>query len=177
MNQAFPTDFIWGSATASHQIESAGTRGGRGLCVWDKMCREPGRIADASSAELGVNYVDHMEADNALFASFGLQAFRFSLSWSRILPDGVGHINEQGLDFYDRQVDSLLKKGMDPWATLFHWDFPLALYHRGGWLNRDVVDWFADYTQIVVDRIGDRVKNWMTLNEPQCFIGLGHVTG
>lgn len=107
----------------------------------------------------------------------GLKAYRFSLSWSRILPEGTGSVNEAGLAFYDRLVDAMLEAGIDPWLTFFHWDYPLALQRRGGWLNPDSSQWFADYAAVVVDRLSDRVRNWMTLNEPQCFIGLGHRTG
>jgi beta-glucosidase len=110
-------------------------------------------------------------------AGMGLQAYRFSISWPRVLPQGVGTINQKGLDFYSRLVDALLEHGITPWVTLFHWDYPYALYCRGGWLNRDSTDWFAEYTAVVVDRLSDRVGHWMTLNEPQCFIGMGHQDG
>jgi beta-glucosidase len=106
-----------------------------------------------------------------------LQAYRFSVSWARVLPAGTGAVNTAGLDFYDRLVDELMAAGVQPWLTLFHWDYPLALYRRGGWLNRDSVEWFGDYTQVVVDKLSDRVRHWITLNEPQCFIGLGHQSG
>ena len=107
----------------------------------------------------------------------GLKAYRLSISWPRVLPEGIGKPNEQGLEFYDRLIDGLLAEGITPYVTLFHWDYPYALYCRGGWLNRDCVDWFAAYTKLIAQRFGDRVTHWMTLNEPQCFLGLGHRGG
>ena len=108
---------------------------------------------------------------------FGIQAYRFSISWPRVLPEGIGRVHAEGLDFYDQLVDALCAAGITPYAMLFHWDFPYSLYCRGGWLNRESADWFADYAKVIVDRLSDRVQHWITLNEPQCFIGLGMVTG
>jgi beta-glucosidase len=173
----FPKDFIWGAATSSYQIEGAAYRDGGGRSVWDMMGRHSGKIANGDTGEIACDHYHHYKEDVALMANIGLQAYRFSLSWPRVLPEGKGKVNDKGLDFYDQLVDALLQKNITPWITLFHWDFPYALYYRGGWLNRDSADWFADYTALVVDRLSDRVSHWSTLNEPQCFIGLGHQDG
>ena len=173
----FAKDFIWGVATSSYQIEGAAYRDGGGRSVWDMLGRQPGKITNGDSGEVACDHYHRYKEDVALMAEIGLQAYRFSISWPRVLPDGVGKVNQQGLDFYSRLVDALLEKNITPWVTLFHWDFPYVLYCRGGWLNRDSADWFADYTQLVVDSLSDRVSHWITLNEPQCFIGLGHQDG
>ncbi len=170
----FPKGFTWGAATASYQVEGAWDADGKGLSVWDAFCRRPGAIADGTSGETACDHYHRVEEDAALFAEIGLQAYRFSISWPRVLPGGTGAVNEKGLAFYDRLVDALLAKGVEPWVTLFHWDYPYALYTRGGWLNRDSADWFADYARVVVERLSDRVTHWITMNEPQCFIHFGH---
>ncbi len=173
----FPKDFIWGAATSSYQIEGAAYNEGGGRSVWDMQCQQAGKIANGDTGEAACDHYHHYQDDVALMAEIGLQAYRFSISWPRVLPDGAGKVNQQGLDFYSRLVDELLEKNIDPWVTLFHWDFPYSLYCRGGWLNRDSADWFADYTALVVDKLSDRVSHWITLNEPQCFISLGHLEG
>ena len=174
---SFPKDFVWGAASASYQIEGAAQTDGKGLSVWDMMCRWPGKIANNENGNIACDHYYRYQEDVDLMAEIGLQAYRFSVSWPRVLPEGVGQINEVGLDFYDRLVDALLAKNIQPWLTLFHWDFPYALYLRGGWLNRDSADWFAEYTQVLVDRLSDRVQHWMTQNEPQGYLGIGHVVG
>ena len=173
----FRDDFRWGTATASYQIEGTPTRQGGGESVWDMFCRRKDAIKDGSSGVIACDHALHYHEDVALMHDCGAGAYRFSLSWPRILPEGTGRVNEAGLGFYDRLVDELLAAGIEPWATLFHWDLPLALHYRGGWLNRDSFEWFAEYTAVVIERLSDRVSHWMTLNEPQCFIGLGHRTG
>jgi len=173
----FAKDFIWGAATSSYQIEGAAYRDGGGSSVWDMLGHQAGKIAHGDTGEIACDHYHHYKDDVALMAEIGLQAYRFSTSWPRVLPDGAGKVNQQGLDFYSRLVDELLEKNITPWITLFHWDFPYALYCRGGWLNRDSADWFADYAALLVDKLSDRVSNWITLNEPQCFIGLGHQDG
>ncbi|CAN5526338.1 GH1 family beta-glucosidase [soil metagenome] len=173
----FPKDFAWGVATASYQIEGAAYKAGGGLSVWDMFCRRPGKILDGSNGDVACDHFHRYQGDVALMAELGVPNYRFSLSWPRIMPDGMGRVDEAGLAFYERLIDDLLEKGITPWVTLFHWDAPYELYLKGGWMNRDHADWFADYTQVVVDRLGDRVKHWMTLNEPQCFIGLGLESG
>lgn len=174
---SFPQNFVWGAAAASYQIEGGAAAEGKGPSVWDMLCRQPGRIWGGQTGEVACDHYHHSAEDVRLMAALGLQAYRFSISWPRVLPEGTGQINPQGLAFYDRLVDALLAHGIQPWVTLFHWDYPYALYCRGGWLNRDSSDWFADYARVVVERLSDRVHHWITLNEPQCFVGLGHQTG
>lgn len=173
----FPDGFLWGVAAAAHQIEGATTADGRGPCVWDDFAASPGAIFDGHSGRVACDHYHRYAEDAAQIADLGANAYRLSISWPRVLPEGIGKPNEAGLDFYDRLIDALLTRGIQPWATLFHWDFPLALQHRGGWLNRDCVQWFGDYTELVVRRLGDRVRHWLTLNELQCVFGLGHEVG
>jgi beta-glucosidase len=173
----FPSDFVWGAATSSYQIEGAANRDGGGTSVWDMLGRQPGRIRNGDTGEIACDHYRRYREDVGLMAEIGLQAYRFSISWPRVVPEGTGAVNARGLDFYSRLVDELLEHGITPWVTLFHWDYPYALYCRGGWLNRDSAGWFADYTALVVDRLSDRVAHWLTLNEPQCFIGMGHLDG
>ena len=170
-------DFTWGAAAASYQIEGRVTNDGRGECVWDLFCSEPGNVRNGHHGREACMHVEHFQQDVEIMASMGLDAYRLSVSWPRVIPDGTGSVNAKGLDFYDRLIDALLEKNITPWVTLFHWDYPLALYRQGGWLNPSSSDWFADYTRVVVDRLSDRVGHWMTLNEPQCFIHFGHHTG
>ncbi len=173
----FPEKFVWGASTASYQIEGAASEDGKGLSVWDMMTRWEGKIFEGNTGAVSCDHYHRYEEDVKLMKLIGLKGYRFSLSWPRILPEGMGEINEKGIAFYDRLVDSLLKNGIDPWVTLFHWDYPYALFCRGGWLNRDSADWFAEYTQVIVDKLSDRVTHWMTQNEPQCYLGLGHQDG
>ncbi|MDZ4763946.1 MAG: GH1 family beta-glucosidase [Chloroflexota bacterium] len=174
---SFPPGFVWGAATASYQIEGAFNEDGRGLSVWDMMCRKQGAIWGGHTGDIACDHYHRFKEDVGLMRDLGLQAYRLSVSWSRILPEGVGKVNEKGLDFYDQLIDQLLADGITPYVKLFHWDFPYDLYCKGGWLNRDSADWFADYTRLVVEALSDRVSMWITQNEPQCFIGLGHLDG
>ncbi len=169
----FPKDFIWGASAASYQVEGGANVDGRGPSVWDMLCRQPGRIWNGDTGDVGCDHYHHVDEDTRLMGEIGLHAYRLSISWPRILPEGTGAVNARGLDFYDRLIDALLARKIQPWVTLFHWDYPLALYHRGGWLSPDSPKWFADYAAIVVDKISDRVGHWMTQNEPQCYLGLG----
>jgi beta-glucosidase len=173
----FETDFTWGAAAASYQIEGAAYADGKGLSVWDIFCQQPGKVAGGDSGDRACDHYYRYEDDVRLMRELGLQAYRLSIAWPRVLPEGVGTVNLKGLDFYDRLVDCLLRHDIQPWVTLFHWDYPYDLYCRGGWLNRDSADWFADYTRIIIDKLSDRVQHWMPHNEPQCFIGLGHQQG
>lgn len=173
----FPADFVWGAAAASYQIEGGYDADGRGLSVWDAFAHRPGKTFNGHTGDVACDHYHRYKEDVALMRQIGLGGYRLSLSWSRILPHGVGQINEQGLDFYDRLIDELLANNIQPYVTLYHWDFPLELYHRGGWLNRDSSDWFAEYTQVVTRVLGDRVRYWMTMNEPAVFTVLGHLSG
>jgi beta-glucosidase len=175
--RAFPEDFLWGAATAAYQVEGAAAEDGRGPCVWDMFCKRPGKVWRDQCADRSADHYHRLKEDVALMKQMGLPAYRFSISWSRVFPDGTGAVNARGLDFYDRLVDQLLSAGILPWATLYHWDLPLAIYHRGGFLNRDVADWFGDYTKVVARKLSDRVAAWMPLNEPQVFIGSGMQIG
>ena len=174
---AFPKGFLWGAAAASYQVEGAAHADGRGLSVWDMLCRQPGRVWDNHTGDVSCDHYHRYKEDVALMKQLGLQAYRLSVAWPRVMPDGTGAVNPPGLAFYDRLVDELLAAGIQPWVTLFHWDYPYELFCRGGWLNPDSPAWFADYTRVVVDKLSDLVDRWMTLNEPACFIGLGLQSG
>jgi beta-glucosidase len=173
----FPKDFAWGAATSAHQIEGALNEDGRGASVWDAFCKKPGAIWRGQSAEMACDHYHRYRDDVGLMKSMGLRAYRFSISWTRVLPDGTGKVNEAGLAFYQRLVDELLRAGITPYLTLHHWDFPLALHERGGWMNRDSADWFAQYATVLTRALSDRVTHWLTINEPQDLIGSGYITG
>ena len=173
----FPQDFVWGAATAAYQVEGGAYEDGKGLSVWDTFCRKDGAIEERHNGDIACDHYHRYPEDVELMKRIGIGAYRFSISWPRILPDGTGPVNEKGLDFYDRLVDSLLANGITPYVTLFHWDYPYELFKKGGWLNPDSPEWFSDYTRIVAQRLSDRVTQWFTINEPQCFIALGHQDG
>jgi beta-glucosidase len=173
----FPDDFAWGAATAAYQVEGAWDEDGKGLSVWDVFCRREGAVKDGQSGETACDHYHRYADDIGLMKELGLKAYRFSISWPRVVPQGTGAVNNRGLDFYDRLVDGLLAKDIAAYVTLFHWDYPYELYCRGGWLNRESPDWFADYATVVARRLGDRVSHWIPLNEPRCFIGMGHHEG
>lgn len=174
---AFAKDFVWGAASSAYQIEGAAAEGGKGPSIWDAFCREEGRIYNGDSGEVACDHYHRYPEDVALMADMGLDAYRFSLSWPRIFPTGKGEVNPEGLAFYGRLVDELLAKGITPYVTLFHWDYPLALQWEGGWLHPDSPQWFARYTETVVEYFGSRVKHYITFNEPQCSIGLAFGEG
>ena len=174
---AFPDGFVWGAATSAYQIEGGSDALGRTPSVWDVFGDRPGAIADGDTGAVACDHVHRMTDDVALMAELGLQAYRFSISWPRVLPNGTGEVSAPGLGFYDRLVDQLLEAGIEPHVTLFHWDLPQALEERGGWRNRDCADWFADYAGSVARTLGDRVASWATLNEPWCYAFLGHASG
>ena len=173
----FPKNFAWGAAAASYQIEGGAYDDGKGLSVWDMMCRRPGKIFENNTGDVSCDHYHRYKEDAKLMGEIGLKAYRMSICWPRVIPEGTGTINQKGLDFYDKLVDELLANNVDPWVTLFHWDYPYSLYCRGGWLNRDSSDWFTDYAKVIVDKISDRVTHWMTQNEPQVYLGLGHYDG
>jgi len=182
--KGFPKGFLWGAATSAYQIEGAAGEDGRGESIWDVFCRrghdDVHRVPAVWQGQSGAVACDHYhryKEDVALMKEIGLRAYRFSISWPRVIPEGTGAVNPRGLEFYDRLVDELLAAGIEPWPTLFHWDFPQALYERGGWLKRESADWFAEYAAVVAERLADRVRNWMTLNEIQYIVRLGHETG
>lgn len=181
---SFRKDFVWGAATAAYQIEGAAYEDGRGESVWDVHCHDTRKnpegkqnILDGETGDVSCDFYHHYKEDIQRMKNMGLKAFRFSISWSRVLPDGTGRVNEKGLQFYSDLVDALLEAEIEPWVTLFHWDFPQQLQIRGGWQNPESPEWFAEYTKVIVDRLSDRVSHWMTLNEPQCHLIIGHVQG
>ncbi len=172
----FPSDFLWGAATSAYQIEGATAEDGRGPSTWDLFAAEPGRTYLGQNGDTAIDHYHRVEQDVALMAELGLNAYRFSTAWPRILPQGRGKPNQAGLDFYSRLVDALLAKGITPVATLYHWDLPLALYERGGWRNRETALAFAEYADAVAHALGDRVHWWTTHNEPWCSAYLGYVS-
>ncbi|MFN0094738.1 MAG: GH1 family beta-glucosidase [Dehalococcoidia bacterium] len=175
--RAFPQGFQWGVASAAIQIEGAAGEGNRGWTVWDTFARQPGKILDGTTPDVTCDHYHRVREDVALMASLGVQAYRFSIAWSRIMPFGTGAVNEDGLRFYDELIDELLKHNIQPAITLYHWDLPQALQDLGGWANREIVDWFTEYAKVCFARFGDRVSRWITLNEPYVFVYFGHRFG
>lgn len=167
----FPDDFVWGAASSAYQVEGAYNADGKGLSVWDVYTHEPGHILNRDTGDVACDHYRRFEEDVDIMGELNLKAYRFSVNWPRVMPEGYGRVNEKGLDFYDRLVDRLLDKKITPCITLFHWELPYELYLRGGWLNRDIAGYFADYAAAVVERLSDRVRFWITENEPQCYIG------
>jgi len=173
----FPDQFVWGTATSAYQIEGACHEDGRGASIWDTFCHTPGKIYKGHTGDIAANHYHRWKEDIQMMSDLGLKAYRFSISWPRIFPEGKGEVNPLGLDFYDRLVDGLLAKGIQPYPTLYHWDLPQALQDEGGWENRDTARYFAEYARTVADRIGDRVPYWITHNEPFVTAFAGHYTG
>ncbi|MFF4986849.1 GH1 family beta-glucosidase [Streptosporangium saharense] len=173
----FPAGFAWGAATSAYQVEGAAFEDGRGTSIWDTFARQPGRVVNGENADVAADHYHRYRDDVGLMARLGLGAYRFSVSWPRVQPDGAGAVNRRGLDFYSRLVDELLGQGIDPWVTLYHWDLPQALEDAGGWPERDTALRFADYAAAVHDALGDRVRNWATVNEPWCAAFLGYASG
>jgi len=173
----FPPGFVWGVATAAYQIEGAIDEDGRSESIWDRFCATPGKIKDSSSGAIADDHYHRYPQDIKLMQELGVGAYRFSVAWPRIIPNGTGAVNQKGLDFYDRLVDNLLEAGITPYATLYHWDLPQVLQDKGGWANRDTAYAFADYAEVVVKHLGDRVKGWITHNEPFCASLLSYRIG
>ncbi|HEX9035817.1 MAG TPA: GH1 family beta-glucosidase [Ktedonobacterales bacterium] len=173
----FPSGFYWGTATAAYQIEGAPTADGKGESIWDRFTHTPGNIANGETGDIANDHYHRWPEDLDLMRSLNLNAYRFSVSWPRIFPEGYGRINEAGLDFYSRLVDGMLARGLEPFLTLYHWDLPQALQDKGGWENRDTAKAFGDYTTALARRLGDRVTRWITLNEPSGIVALGNVFG
>lgn len=174
---AFPEDFVWGTATSSYQIEGAWQADGKGESIWDRFSHTPGKIRDGSNGDVACMHYTRWPEDIQLMKDLGLHAYRFSISWPRILPEGVGAVNQRGLDFYSRLVDGLLEAGITPFATLYHWDLPQTLQDHGGWPVRNTAAAFAEYADVVSRHLGDRVKNWITHNEPWCISFLSYQAG
>jgi len=174
---AFPSTFVWGTATAAYQVEGAATEDGRGESIWDRFSATPGNVVNGDTGAIACDTYHRYAEDIRLMRTLGIGAFRLSVAWPRILPEGRGPVNRAGLDFYDRLVDDLLANGLDPYVTLYHWDLPQALEENGGWPVRDTVDAFTEYTEVVVGRLGDRVRHWITQNEPWVISWLGYGLG
>ena len=175
--QEFPAGFVWGAATAAYQVEGGFQADGRGESIWDRFAHAPGRVRNGDTGDVACDHYHRYREDVALVAELGLDAYRFSVSWPRVLPDGTGTLNRAGLDFYDRLVDELLGKAIAPHLTLYHWDLPQALEDRGGWPVRSTAEAFAAYADIVARRLGDRLASIATINEPWCPAHLGYATG
>ncbi len=173
----FPKDFLWGTAYAAFQVEGGWDEDGKGPSIWDDFCHSPGHVKNGDTGDIACDSYHRLEEDIAAMKTIGAKVHRFSVSWPRIQPEGAGKPNGKGLDYYDRMVDSLLEAGITPWMTLYHWDLPSALQAKGGWLNRDIVDIFGEYSAILAARFSDRVKTFMPINEPQCIATLGYGNG
>lgn len=173
--RSFPEEFVWGVATSSYQIEGAWQEGGKGPSIWDAFCQIPGKVANGDTGNVACDHYNKFEEDILLMKEMSVQAYRFSISWPRIMPTGRGEINPEGINYYNRIIDSLLANGIEPWITLFHWDLPLALQlEEDGWMGDKIPDLFADYAAVCYQHFGDRVKNWITINEPWVIAILGH---
>jgi beta-glucosidase len=174
----FPEDFIWGTATSSYQIEGASDLDGKGPSIWDSFCTIPGRIAEGETGNIACDHYHKFKEDIQLMKEMGVKAYRFSIAWARVMPTGKGDVNEKGIEFYSELIDELLKADIEPWVTLYHWDLPLALQlEEDGWLNKNITNHFSEYANLCFDRFGDRVKNWITLNEPWVVSILGYGQG
>jgi beta-glucosidase len=175
--QAFGSEFTWGVSTAAYQIEGAHDADGKGPSIWDSFVKIPKKIHENHTGNISCDFYNRSEEDILLLAAMHIPNFRFSISWSRILPLGTGQVNQQGIDFYNRIIDRCLSLNIEPWITLYHWDLPEALHAIGGWTNRDVIGWFGFYVSVCIQNFGDRVKHWMVLNEPMVFTGAGYFLG
>ena len=171
-------EFIWGVATAAHQIEGAWLEGGKGLNIWDAYSHTPGKITNGDTSAIACDHYHRYEEDIDLIADLGAGGYRFSISWARIIPDGKGAVNQEGIDFYNRLIDGLIAKGVTPFVTLYHWDLPLVLQTEDdGWLSYSTAEAFAKFAEVCFEAFGDRVEHWMTFNENWCTAVLGHGTG
>lgn len=169
--------FTWGVSTSSYQIEGAANEGGRGPSIWDTFSRIPGAVANGDSGDVACDHYHRYQEDLDLIKWLGVNAYHFSIAWPRVIPSARGELNQTGIDFYDRLIDGALARGIEPWPTLYHWDLPQAAQEKGGWNNRDCAYWFAEYAHLMAEKFGDRVKHWVTINEPFCSAWLGHLFG
>jgi beta-glucosidase len=173
----FGKDFLWGVAAAAYQIEGSWDVDGKGLSIWDTFTHGKKNIKSGETGDVACDFYNRYESDIDLVRSLNMDVFRFSIAWPRIFPDGTGKVNQKGLDFYHRVIDACLERGIQPWLTCYHWDLPQTLQDKGGWASRDIVGWFSEYVHTIGQAYGDRVKNWMVLNEPAGFISLGYMMG
>lgn len=174
---SFPPGFLWGAATSAYQIEGSPLADGAGMSIWHRFAHTPGRVLEGMTGDVACDHYRRWKSDIALMKALGLQSYRFSVAWGRVLPQGTGAVNAKGMDFYEQLVDGLLEAGIAPMLTLYHWDLPAALEDRGGWLNPDMPKWFADYAGTMFAKLGDRVPLWATLNEPWVVVDAGYVHG
>lgn len=174
---SFPKNFLWGTATSAYQIEGRSEGDGKGDHIWNIYERQPGHIYMDQTGDTACDHVHRFREDIAIMKKMGMQAYRFSMDWSRILPEGTGRVNPQGIKFYNELIDCMLENGVEPFITMYHWELPYELYKKGGWLNRDIAEWFGEYARVIAENFSDRVKYYFTLNEPQCFVGLGYLRG
>ena len=177
MTERFPDGFLWGASTSAYQIEGAVREDGRGPSIWDTFSHQPGNILDDDTGDIACDHYHRWPEDVALMRELGIGAYRLSTAWPRICPKAAADQTPSGLEFYDRLIDALMADNIEPWVCLYHWDFPQALEDRGGWQNRDIASWFAEYAAIAVRRLGDRVKHWATFNEPNAASVLGYCEG
>ncbi|MEI7670390.1 MAG: family 1 glycosylhydrolase, partial [Pseudomonadota bacterium] len=165
----FDKDFIWGVSSSALQSEGAWQQDDKGLSIWDEFSKRKKKIKNNHHPAIACDFYNRYQEDIGIINQLNIPNFRFSLSWSRILPDGTGKVNQKGIDFYKRVIDTCLEKNITPWVTLYHWDLPQALQHKGGWTNRDMIDWFGEYAQVSANHFKDTVKHWMVMNEPMVF--------
>ncbi len=177
LKNGFGDDFKWGVSTAAYQVEGAHDHDGKGNSIWDVFTRTKGKIYQGQHANVSCDFYNHYARDIALMSAMNIPNFRFSISWSRILPNGTGTINYKGIEFYGKVINFCLELGIEPWITLYHWDLPQALELKGGWTNRDIIGWFTEFVMVCVKAFGNRVKHWMVLNEPLVFTGAGYFLG
>jgi beta-glucosidase len=173
----FGDDFLWGVSTAAFQIEGAHDADGKGSSIWDVFTSQKGRVKNGHHALTACDFYNSYQNDIDLISQLNIPNFRFSISWPRIMPTGIHPVNQAGIDYYNKIIDSLLEQGIEPWVTLYHWDLPHALEVKGGWTNRESVSWFSEYVEVCAKHFGDRVKNWMVINEPSVFTGAGYFLG
>ena len=174
---SFPKDFLWGTATAAYQIEGAWNKNGKGLSIWDLFCEKTGAVKNGDNGHIACDHYHRYKEDIALMKKLEIKAYRFSVAWTRILPNGIGEVNNKGIEFYNNLIDELIKNGIEPVMTMYHWDLPAELHYRGGWLNPKIADYFAEYAKVIAENFTDRVKKIITINEPLCIIGLGYAEG
>lgn len=174
---AFGDNFLWGASTAAYQIEGAWNADGKGESIWDNFTHKKGKIKNSDNGDVSCDFYHLYQQDIDILKSLNMDVFRFSTSWSRVLPDGTGVLNQKGIDFYHRVIDKCLESGIQPWINLYHWDLPQALQNKGGWQNREIINWFSEFTNLITRSYGDKVKNWIVLNEPVSFTAVGHMVG
>lgn len=173
----FHDEFVFGAATSSYQIEGTAGKAKEGLHIWDVYSHEPGKTYEGHTGDIACDHYHRFREDVRHMREMGLKAYRFSIDWSRVLPEGTGKADEEGIAFYDQLIDELLENEIEPYITLYHWELPYELYKRGGWMNPQIAEWFGEYAALISERFSDRVTHFFTLNEPQCFVGLGFLTG